>query len=248
MNPVKINVFSLTATMEQLGVPLEERSDLLQVSLARSIGYKLPIPTEPVEDAGQFFHDTFRDSVERTLAEMNERVVFDLGEITNCVGALWLFRYRAVHEPFNPAVREFLDAMCRVGADKFPTRMSDYMVRSSDDSLLDRVAGAVDASLLESSADIVPSQESLFTLLKSKKQKRIERMEGSIKFWEEMVEGFNEVIKEYKQKLLTEKNPEKRKRYETEIYLANIDLKDTKKELVVMKAQLAEIQSKKKGD
>lgn len=145
---MKLKIFSLTATMESLGVPLEERSDLLAISLARAIGYKTPVPAEPLQSPSQFFEEHYRSQVDETLAQINERVVFNLNEISNLVASIWLFRYRMVHDPYNVAVRDFLDVMSKVGDDKFPTRVSEYMIRSSDLPVLDKVAAAVDDSLV----------------------------------------------------------------------------------------------------
>lgn len=145
---MKFHLYSFTASMEELGVPLEQRTVLLSIALARAIGYKLPIPTAAVDDVRAYYEDQHRNNVDQTLAKINERIVFDLGEISNLAAAVWTFRYRMVHDPSNPAVRDFLDNMVKVGSKEFPTRVSEYLIRSSDDRMLDKVASAVDASLV----------------------------------------------------------------------------------------------------
>jgi hypothetical protein len=143
-----IRRFSVTAAFESLGVPLEERSEAISVALARAIGYKLPIPAQPVESATAYFCENHKDAVLRTLAQINERVVFDLDEVCSTAGAVWLFRYRMAHDPNNDAVRDFLDKMVMVGSSEFPSKVSEYMIRNRDPALMDKLAGAVDSDLV----------------------------------------------------------------------------------------------------
>lgn len=145
---MKLNLFSLTSTMESLGVPLEKRPELLTVSLARAMSYKLPVPSMPVESAKEYYKTYHQESVQRVLARINERVVFDLDRISELVCAIWMFRYELAHDPFNSALRDFLDAMLKVGGRSVPAEVSEFMIHNDDDRLLDKVARAVDETLV----------------------------------------------------------------------------------------------------
>lgn len=145
---MKLKLFSLTAAMESLGVPLEERPEVLAMSLARSLGYKLPLPSTPLTSPERFYQETYRSDVDTTLAQINERVVFNLAEVSNCIAAIWLFRYRMVHDPMNVAVRDFTDVMAKVGGDKFPAKVSEFLIRQEDTRVVDKLAAAIDQSVV----------------------------------------------------------------------------------------------------
>ncbi len=145
---MNLKLFSLTSAMESLNVPLDERAQMLSTSLARAIAYRLPIPAAAVADPKMMFLDSYKAQVEGVLAKLNERMVVDIDAILNAVGGIWLFRYRLVHDANNMAVRDYCDSMLKVGAREFPTSVSETMIRSGNEMLMDRLARAVDASLV----------------------------------------------------------------------------------------------------
>ncbi len=145
---MNVKLFSLTSTMESLNVPLDERAQLLTTALARALSYRLAIPAAPVADPKLYYYDTYKAQIESVLAKINERMVIDIDTITAQVGGIWLFRYRLAHDQNNMGVREYCDSLLKVGSKEFPGAVSEGMIRQSHDGLMDRVARAVDASLV----------------------------------------------------------------------------------------------------
>lgn len=120
-------------------VPYENRTRLLTLALARALAYALPIPVTAVADPYIHFTTELKMEVDRTAAVFNERIVLSLDAVAETTRRLWLCRYRLVHQANSSAVRQFLDAMVRVGSPTVPPEVSALLVET-DSVLLDQAA------------------------------------------------------------------------------------------------------------
>lgn len=126
---MQLNTVSILDTLKSLNVPQEDRGYLLSIALAHAIGYRTPVPAEPVANPYEFFVSSYRASVEAELAVLNERVIINLDGVFGLIFALWSFRYNLVHNMANTATRDFLDALVRVGDRAIPAQVSELLVR-----------------------------------------------------------------------------------------------------------------------
>ncbi len=146
---MRINTFSIMGELDRCGVSLQERGYLLTVAFARAVAYRLPLPAEPVENPYRYFIETHKAAAEEMLSEINERVVLDIDAAADLLQRVWIFRYRLVHDAHNVAVRNFLDAMIRVGSRELPPAVSELMVRCKDNDALDIITRAVGMAIEE---------------------------------------------------------------------------------------------------
>lgn len=131
---------SVMSVLDAVGVPLEERPFVLMVVVARASAYAAPIPVEAQPDSRAFFFEHVRPNVERELAAINERLVLDIDQALTICEAIWRTRYQIVHQQDTAPVREFLDAIVRVGCKGMPSDVSNAMMNLPQPNVLDRVA------------------------------------------------------------------------------------------------------------
>lgn len=146
---MKLNTHSILNQLDQLGVALEDRSYLLSVAFARAIAYRLSIPTSAVENPYAYFTETHRAAVDMLLGELNERVVLDMDATLDLVSRIWTFRYRMVYDARNPALRQFLDALIKVGSREIPPKVSEWMIRYQDSDAVEAVAKFLESAITE---------------------------------------------------------------------------------------------------
>ena len=139
-------IYSITSALDQLAVPLENRSRLLSIAFSRAVGYQLPLPTSPVEDAYRYYNETHKVGVEAQVAAINERIVLDIDATVDLTFRIWLFRYRLVYDSNNTAMRAFLDAAVKVGSRELPAPLSEWMIKYQASDILDQLAGVVQAA------------------------------------------------------------------------------------------------------
>ena len=130
---------SVLSILESAEVPLAERQNLLSVAFARAMAYQLPIPGAAVEDAYDYFRSSYESKVNQHCCEINEQCVLDIDSTISLTQRIWLFRYRMVYDAGNVAVRQFLDAMIRVGTREVPPQVSELLVNEKPE-LLDALA------------------------------------------------------------------------------------------------------------
>lgn len=140
---------SILSILNNADVALPEREKVLSIATARAIGYKLPIPAVPVENPYQYFSDTLAGQVDKAVCQINEANVVNVDSILSLIRGIWLFRYKLVHDPANPTVSQFFDAMIRVGIDEVPAEMSETIVSEDRAKLVDLVAGRLRASITD---------------------------------------------------------------------------------------------------
>jgi len=143
---MKLNVPTISKSFESLGVPLEERASVTAVSLARAIAYMLQIPPTVYEDIDSHFDNFHLADVERTLALMNETVVFDIDAAASLVKEIWLFRYRLAHDPNTEAMRALVDSLCKT-APNLPPQAQEYIATANQNGALDQIASVVQGGI-----------------------------------------------------------------------------------------------------
>lgn len=74
-----------------------EKNALLALAAARAIVNRLPLPSSPVADQGEYFVTQFKAQVEQLAGEINELVVIGLPQTIEFVKTLWKMRYKVVH-------------------------------------------------------------------------------------------------------------------------------------------------------
>lgn len=130
-------------------IPFEQRPRLLALALARFIAYKLPIPVEAVPDPYIYFTTALKMGVDRDAAVFNERLVISMEAVAETTRRLWLVRYMLVHDVHNPSVRNFMDAMIRVGAPNIPASVSELLIEPASDAVLQTLQYALAESYVE---------------------------------------------------------------------------------------------------
>ncbi len=136
---------SISKSFESMNVPLEERASVAAVSLARGLAYMLQIPPTPYEDIEDHFENFHRADIERSLAVMNETVVFDIDAAAELVKKIWLFRYSLAHDPNTESMRALTDMLCKTAG--LPARAEEYITQANQSGLLDQVASAVQGGI-----------------------------------------------------------------------------------------------------
>lgn len=89
----------LTGTVNTTDVSPQDRSLVVNLGIAKTIGYQLPIPATPVISPVTYFSETFKTEVNEIVSTINEVYVLDVTELLKYVKAIWVMRYRLVHEP-----------------------------------------------------------------------------------------------------------------------------------------------------
>lgn len=92
------------------GVPLPQREGVVAIAAARRVAYSLPLPSEPVGDACDFYANTLAAQANSALGELNESAVCDYDFALLACRLFWETRYKIVFEP------ESAEAMAAVTA------------------------------------------------------------------------------------------------------------------------------------
>lgn len=145
---MKLRTASVAAELDSMGVPPESRNGLLSIAVARVLGYKFSLPAAPVELPYAFFDSTYLTQLEDILSDLNERVVIEFDQAVEITRAVWCFRYRLLHDPCNPAVRSFLDALVKVGTQDIPSVVSEALIRYGQDEALERLCRVITENCL----------------------------------------------------------------------------------------------------
>lgn len=146
---MKLNTQSIVADLDNIEVPLEERSYVLALALARAIGYALPLPTSPVDNPYVAFTEMHKAEVEAMVAQVNERIVLDVDTIIDLTARFWIFRVRMVYDPNNAVVRQFTDAMIKVGSREIPPKTSAFLIKYEASAAIDRMASYMSAAITQ---------------------------------------------------------------------------------------------------
>jgi hypothetical protein len=136
---MNLRTASIAAELDAMQIPVESRGSLLSIAVARFLGYKLSLPSAPAESPYTFFDTTYLTQVEDILSDLNERIVVSFDDTVDMTRAIWCFRYRLLHECNNPAVRTFLDALIKVGTPDISPRVSETLIRYSQDESVERL-------------------------------------------------------------------------------------------------------------
>lgn len=144
---MKLNTTSILNQLDAMGVALEDRSYLLSIAFARAMSYRLPLPTSPVGNPYEFFATNHRVVTEELLGAINERVVVDIDATLDLTSRFWVFRYRLAYDANNIAMRQFIDAVVKVGSREIPPKVSEWMIKYEASDALEEVARFLNDSL-----------------------------------------------------------------------------------------------------
>lgn len=147
---MKLNTQSIVSDLDSIEVPLEDRLYVLTLAFARAIGYALPLPTSPVDNPYIAFTTIHKAEVEALAAQINERVPIDIDTVCDLTARLWIFRVRMVYDANNSVVRQFLDAMVKVGSREIPPKTSEFLIKYEASEAVDRMARYLSAVIRES--------------------------------------------------------------------------------------------------
>lgn len=94
-----------------------ERLDVLTTAMALAHSRVTAIPSGPVPSPAAYYNTQVLPGVEEALAQMNERLVFDLKCARNETRQFWLLRYAAAHPAVLPVVSAigFIDTIMGAG-------------------------------------------------------------------------------------------------------------------------------------
>lgn len=154
---MSIDLNVIVQTFDDLEVPVNARSAVISLALARAVGYALSLPTSEVSDTSTYYHTQHQTVVDAVVSTVNEQFLIDVEKTRALVHSIWLFRYRLVFNANNSAVRQFLDSIVRVGSIEFPGYVSELMITIGDHKILDYMASLVKDEMLK-----VLSQESVW--------------------------------------------------------------------------------------
>lgn len=110
---MKIYAPDIASTLTELGVPFEAQGRYLRAALARVIGYKLPIPAEPVASLEEHFKGLLEGQVAGALDSLNERIPLDFSATLDLVRKVWEVRYGLVHPHTDAQSWALLDACAK---------------------------------------------------------------------------------------------------------------------------------------
>ncbi len=110
---MKIYITDIASTLVQLGVPFEAQARYLQVAVARVIGYKLPLPAEPVEVPSAYFQEHLAGQAGPALDHLNERIPLDYSATLDLIQKIWEMRYGLVHPQTDAQAWTLLDACAK---------------------------------------------------------------------------------------------------------------------------------------
>jgi hypothetical protein len=80
-----------------LNVTPEERSALVELTLARKIAFMLPLPSAPVDGMATYYADQCGSLIRNKVSEFNEEFPLNTVAVLDMVFTFWTFRYYMVH-------------------------------------------------------------------------------------------------------------------------------------------------------
>ena len=146
---MKLNTQSITADLDSIEVPLEDRSYVLALAFARAVGYALPLPTSPVDNPYVAFTTLHSAEVEALASQLNERAVIDVDTVVDLTSRIWIFRVRMLYDATNSTVRQFLDSMIKVGSREIPPKTSEFLIKYEASDAVDRMTKYMSVAMRE---------------------------------------------------------------------------------------------------
>lgn len=92
-----INQLADRALKETEGTAHADRAHLITSLVAFSIGYKLPLPSAPLDDPKAYFIQHHLPNVEMVVMRLNEHLMFNWRAAMDQVKTTWKMRYDMVH-------------------------------------------------------------------------------------------------------------------------------------------------------
>lgn len=106
---MNINPLTLNQIISKSTLQMDNRKYLVSLSIARALGYNLPIPTSAVEAPSKYFNDVNKITIEDCLAKINEVSVINIQETYELTYKIWMMRYSLVYNTKALDVVKFLD-------------------------------------------------------------------------------------------------------------------------------------------
>lgn len=78
-------------------IPLEERGPRVEVALAKSVAWSLPIPAMKVDQVNRCYVQTCQDLVTTIVSKFNEQYPIDIRACNDLIRELWMVRYTMVY-------------------------------------------------------------------------------------------------------------------------------------------------------
>lgn len=140
---MNIDINVILSVLDKAEVAPANRSAVISLAVARAVGYGLSLPTECVNSPSNFFILNKEAEACSVVSQINETIAIDVTKTCDMIRGIWLFRYRMVFDSFNPAVRNFIDGILRVGLDGLPSDVSPIMIDLADSNVLEVIANIV---------------------------------------------------------------------------------------------------------
>jgi hypothetical protein len=94
-----------------------DRGDVLTTAVALANSRLVPIPSAPVASPANYYNLQVLETVTNRIAELNEKLLFDIRSALNECRQFWMLRYDAAHPSVLPCVSTigFVDTIVGAG-------------------------------------------------------------------------------------------------------------------------------------
>lgn len=86
-----------SAIGNSLSITPEQRAGLIEVTLARLLAFKLPLPSEQVDSSSSYFASNCSAMIRIKVSEFNEQFPINIVSVMGMVRSFWDWRYTVLH-------------------------------------------------------------------------------------------------------------------------------------------------------
>jgi len=126
MNKLSAKIVSHLRSKE---VELADRNTAITYMASRCISSNLHLPTSTVENPFAYFRMTHTENIMEEINKINEDLVVDVDGIQSLISKMWILRYRLVHEPYSPQVRDVISTLIASGVSDIPKQYSELATK-----------------------------------------------------------------------------------------------------------------------
>lgn len=117
---MRISSSSLRQVFDRNQVPLQDRSNLTVLALAKAVAFHLPLPTSKVENLPKYYGETHQEFVHLALGGVNEAMVIDVGLANELTYKLYKLRYLMVFDATSVDAIKVFEAVAADGGRTVP--------------------------------------------------------------------------------------------------------------------------------
>jgi len=122
-------IIAISRMANNYAVPASDSGHFFAVHLAIALGYKLPLPSSPVENVRDYYYTNCFETVNDALDKANEIRVIPLEAALHYAQQIWIYRYKMLYQPFSPEVIQTLIPAIGISENIFPQEMIQCMLK-----------------------------------------------------------------------------------------------------------------------